>query len=358
MASVTTAERHGLDGLAEDFSRYRRLLGDRNLVYRRLLTELEALLVQRGDPHVCAHLARTWRSRGFVAYYERPLLLQAALRFDALSVGPGHPLAAALRSQSPDPEAVTSSAVRAALDPERVVLWLALASRRVQTNDVSRSVAWLWPTSLLPERPVVLVDVGCSAGLNLIGDRLGQPWTRADGAPFKLRDPSVLARHGFDPSPIDAGQEDEAQWLRACIWPGDTARLSRLDGAIAAFRRERPHPALARVSARHVVPRLHRIFRDMRADATLLILQTFVRDYMDAAEHEDYQAQLAQWMAEVPAGRVLVCELELADDGADPPAELVVWPSGHPHQPLARCGYHPSVIHVDPAGVRALQGLE
>ncbi len=345
----------GVEGLDADFVAYRRLLGDRNEVYALLLTELEALLAgPSADSAIIEPLARTWRAREFAAYYERPLLLQAALRFDALS-SPSHPLADALRSERPDPRAITRSAVRASLEPDRMMLWLALASRRVQTNDVSRSVAWLWPTSLLPARPIVLVDVGCSAGLNLVGDQLELEWTRGDGVPLGIRAPEVLARVGFDRSPIDVRQDDDAAWLRACVWPGDSERLRRLDQAIEAARRQTPPLEVARVSARHVVARLRRLARETDPGATLVVLQSFVRDYMEADERDDYARQLTEWMSRQPVGRALICELELPADGLSPPAQLVAWPSGHARISLARCSYHPSQLEIDPAGVRALR---
>lgn len=341
--------------LGEDLAAYRELVGGENEIYARLQTELAGLLCgPKSDETVAHRLARTWRSREFVAYYERPLLLQAALRFDALS-NPTHPLAGALDGQDPDPLVVTRAAVRAALDPDRLVLWLALATRKVQTNDVSRSVAWRWPTSLMPARPIVLVDVGCSAGLNLIADGLELSWTNDDGETLELRAPKILARIGFDRSPIDITQDDEATWLRACIWAGDHARLQRLEQAIRVFRSEPEPPRIERVSAQHIVSHLRRIEAQADAGATVVVYQTLVRDYIDATEREHFEAELATWLDALAPGRALVLELELPNDGRSPPAELIARPSGHPPLSLARCGYHPSRLEVNDAGARALR---
>jgi hypothetical protein len=115
-----------------------------------------------------------------------------------------------------------------------------LALRRVQTNDTSRALAWLWPAAIAGcsdgGRPLILVDVGCSAGLNLIGDALPHIWTTTAGGPLgvALR-PQVLARFGLDGRPLEVGRPDDARWLHACVWPGEAERSQRLNDAIAAL---------------------------------------------------------------------------------------------------------------------------
>lgn len=349
----------GTDMLGEDLAVYRKLVGEDNEVYVRLQAELAALLCgSTADPAITGRLARTWRTREFVAYYERPLLLQAALRFDALSSPHGHPLAHALRSRDPDPRIVTRATVRAALDPERLTLWLALATRKVQTNEVSRSVAWLWPTSLIPARPIVLVDVGCSAGLNLVADGLELGWTDQHGEALERRLPKVLERIGFDRSPIDVTADDDATWLEACIWPGEHARLQRLTQAIRVFREQAQPPRIERVSAQSVVSRLRRIEAAADRGTTVVVYQTIVRDYIDTAEREHFEAELGAWLESLAPGRAIVLELELPNDGRSPPAELVARPSGHRRLSLARCGYHPSRLEVNEDEARALQRLQ
>ena len=111
----------------------------------------------------------------------------------------------------------------------------------MQTNETSRAVAWLWPAALAGcadgRRPLTLFDVGCSAGLNLAGDRLRAAWTDGAGAPLPVATTAtIVGRHGFDLAPLDIGRDDDLTWLRACVWPGETARLERLDAAVDAFR--------------------------------------------------------------------------------------------------------------------------
>jgi len=184
----------GLDGFADDIAYQRRFLKSRLPLYDTLLGTVAGLLT---DPAVSA-LAEGWAERDFEAPYDRPLLLLAALRFGALRGGGAHPLHGALAAAEPDPAVITPPAVAAAL------AWPGLAAllrtRRVQTNEVSRAVAWRWPAGLIATgRPVALVDVGCSAGLNLVADALPAPWSDADGAALPVAAHGVVSsRLGLD----------------------------------------------------------------------------------------------------------------------------------------------------------------
>jgi hypothetical protein len=133
---------------------------------------------------------------------------------------------------------------------------VATATRRqTQTNETGRC-ALLYPTIAEAARRVGasaigLVDVGCSAGLNLNVDRAGI--TYSDGqflgdpsSPLQLTCevvgegpipalamPDVVARVGVDLNPVDVTDEEDARWLRACLWPDQPERVERLDAAIA-----------------------------------------------------------------------------------------------------------------------------
>jgi hypothetical protein len=117
---------------------------------------------------------------------------------------------------------------------------------------------------------VGLIDVGCSAGLNLNVDRvgitysngqsLGDPSSRVQlsssvvgGRPLPARAmPEVVARVGVDHDPVDVTDPDDARWLRACLWPDQPERAARLEAemALAAMA----PPLLLRGDAVEVVP--------------------------------------------------------------------------------------------------------
>jgi len=126
-----------------------------------------------------------------------------------------------------------------------------LARLPVQTNEVGRSAVLLGGFLTIAERtslPLRLLEIGASAGLNLRWDRFR--YETADAAWGDARSPvrfervfedvhpslatrvEVVARVGCDVQPLDPGSEDGQATLRAYLWPDQTARRRRLDGAI------------------------------------------------------------------------------------------------------------------------------
>ena len=251
----------------------------------------------------------TWRHRTFLAPYDRPLLLLAALRDDALAEGASHPLDRAIGGGA-DVDAATPDALCEAFASDRSV-WRKLRDRFVQTNETSRAVTWLWPahlaTTARPEVSLQIFDVGASAGLNLVADALPRVWTR-DGAPLTVDPlPRITRRAGFDLHPLDVGDEDDARWLLACIWPGQTARQHRLEQAIAAWRQMNPRSELVAAGAGDVPGLLPRDTPDF-----LIAYQSVMRDYLPADELARYQSGMRQWLDACPAGQALWIELGVA----------------------------------------------
>jgi hypothetical protein len=357
--------RIGTAGLAADLAWQRKRLGERSPVYARALAMLPDLL--EGPPG--RYLSAAWERRTFHAPYDRPLLLLAALRADARAEGPGHPLHAAFAADPPDAETLDADALAAALDGKRERLWDALATRGVSTNDTSRAVAWLWPAALAGAsggaRPLVLVDVGASAGLNLAADLLSPIWFDASGDALGVAtDVATVARLGLDPAPLDVSREEDVEWLRACVWPEDRDRAARLEASIAAFRtaRVRPDgPVLAAVGARNVPGRLDVLSAAQRG-ALVLAYQTIMRDYLDPAERAEYEDGMRGWLAAQPPGQALWVELEPVN--GDPADELGAAIVAHARAPdsvavvtleIARCGFHPRRVVARDAEVAALR---
>jgi hypothetical protein len=357
-------ENDPLRDLRRDFASQRDFVVTRAPIYAPLLDELADLL-DGPSAGPSERLSAAWRGRRFGAYYERPLLLLAALRADALRGGGAHPLWAAIASPEPDASAITPENVARALSVDRTQFWSDLATRHVQTNELSRAIAWLWPAHLAalgdPARAIRLYDVGASAGLNLVADSLQASWSRADGSPIVIEPrPPIAARIGFDPRPLDVRDEDDARWLRACIWPGLRDRSERLEAALAAFEQaasDDAPPELVTASAAEIPGRLPRF------DASGprgLVYQTIVRDYLSAGEREAYAAAMRRWLSECAAGAALWIELELhlEERAGKPPAELtahIATGGGHRSLRLAECDPHPRVLIVDEAAVTELR---
>lgn len=182
-----------------------------------------------------------------------PNVLLAAVHFLLLS-GLEHPLAAIYAGGSgADPGPLFVDLCLA----ERDRVLVLLSTRHTNTNEVGRS-ALLGPAlthaaTALGE-PLGLIDVGCSAGLNLLCDRYLLDYGAAGVTgprdalvrvacevtggrpPIAATLPRIAARVGLDLDPVDANDPDEARWLLACVWP-DTGRLARTRDALDEARR-------------------------------------------------------------------------------------------------------------------------
>jgi hypothetical protein len=165
-----------------------------------------------------------------------------------------------------------------------------VATRRVQTNEVRRC------TTLLPaftaarpdDRPLALIEVGASAGLNLLFDRyrydygsarLGPPNAgltltceiEAGEPPLPARLPSVASRVGLDLHPIAVTDPDAVRWARALIWPEQLDRVERFETAVAIARND--PPPLVEGDALELLPAA---IEASPAEAAVLVFHSFV----------------------------------------------------------------------------------
>jgi len=174
----------------------------------------------------------------------------------------------------------------------------------VQTNEVQRC------TFLVPAfraaaaetgMPLELVELGPSAGLNLLADRYrctyvngfsGPPGARVElrtdegegRVPADLLDGELVVgrRRGVDLVPVDATTEDGYLLLRSFIWPGLEERVSRLDAAVATLHEATDRPELIEGDYVRLLPEL---LADRPADALTVVFDTFSTIYLppDAA---------------------------------------------------------------------------
>ena len=356
------AARRGIEGLEDELAREREAVEGRSAPYARALELLPRVLAGPQG----RFLAAAWTARRFFAWYERPLLLLAALRNDVLAEGEAHPLWPAFGPHA-DAAAIDADDLAASLAGGRDRVWDALARRRVQANETSRAIAWLWPAALAGAsgggRPIAIADVGASAGLNLVADALPAPWTDEDGTPIEVaRGVRAVARVGLDPAPLDALGEEDGRWLRACVWPGEREREERLLAAVDAFRaaRIRPDaPVLVPIAAPNVPSRLDLLSAADRG-ALVVATQAVVRDYLDPADRAEYERGMREWLATHPPGDALWTELEPVEADARE-AALVAHlraPDGRLRSiELGRTGAHPVRIRRVPGAEAELRAL-
>ena len=203
-----------------------------------------------------------------------------------------------------------------------------------QTNEVGRAAALavgladaVWRSGV--ER-VRLLEVGASAGLNLLVDRyavrlddgrvLGDPDSGLllDGAhgPIEPAPLEVVERRGCDLSPIDAGSRDGGLLLSSYVWPDHAHRFERLQGALAIARTDPPQ-----VEAASAGEWLERVLADQPADDVLTVVwQSITRMYWPADELARVQAALDHAGGRLPRLAHVAMEYGAAQDGAQPPS--------------------------------------
>lgn len=190
-----------------------------------------------------------------------------------------------------------------------------MQERSVQTNEVNRCVALLpvlMEVARSSGRAPALIELGASAGLNLLFDRfrydyVGGPVLGQLGATVRLSTelrgrvpkldpamPFVQERIGIDLAPIDVDDEDSVRWLRACVWAGDVARDQRLSAAVDLARRERPD-----VRVGNAIDALVEVAGEVPADRALCVFDSWMVSWL---AQED-RARLAGVVAELARAR-------------------------------------------------------
>jgi hypothetical protein len=181
----------------------------------------------------------------------------------------------------------------AALDRHAAFLARWTAEQEVQTNEVQRAWA-LVPAflSVADGRPLDLLELGPSAGLNLVWDHYRHRYATGvwgDGTlelagddrvppPAELlqRRVEVVRRRGIDLSPVDVTTDDGARLLQAFVWADQPERLELLRRAIEVVRRFPPE-----LERGNYVDALPELLRDRREGAQLVVFQTASMMYLD-----------------------------------------------------------------------------
>jgi hypothetical protein len=188
--------------------------------------------------------------------------------------------AASAKGEDPFPD------FRAFVQRHRAQIEPMIETRVTNTNEVGRSAilhpAFAMAAAKAAGTPLSLIEIGPSAGLNLIWDKYGVRYHRGgatvatinEAAPLVIdceargekvppvgAPPAVAARLGLELNPVELANADDRDWLRALIWPDQVSRLERLDRAIALFEKEKP-PIMAGDALALLPDALARVPRD------------------------------------------------------------------------------------------------
>ncbi len=183
-----------------------------------------------------------------------------------------------------------------------------VSTRHTQTNDISRSAVL---RLALAQRPVTttssLIDIGCSAGLNLHLDSYhcsysaeDDSWATSAGntaapalrcsvrsaTPHEVEIGNFESRIGYDPHPIDV-QTTDAGWLLACVWPDQLDRITRLKAAIEWMKQ---HPV--GLHARDALAALDEV--EEMNDSHITITNSWVLSYLSDSHQREYRRRIEQ----------------------------------------------------------------
>ena len=234
-----------------------------------------------------------------------PVTLFAAIHF-LLLADPGEPLAAWYPNLTAKPR--TDDGIPALVEfcgRRRTELIDIVTSRVPQTNEIGRSAVLMLGLAQVAAEVGALgqLDVGASAGLNLLSDRYRYRYgdrvvgggdielsCRIDGALPQDFPPTALARIvsrvGLDRAPVDIGDADQVRWLEACVWPDQADRFTRLRAALNEAVALRP-PVVSGDAVDDLAATVARI------DAGHPVITTsWVLNYLDVADQARFWAEL------------------------------------------------------------------
>jgi hypothetical protein len=237
--------------------------------------------------------------------------------------------------------------------------WLAhfVAEQDVQTNEVGRCFALLpgfLELARASGRRLDLVELGPSAGLNLLFDRyryryragewgqrgaaviLGAEERRPVPAEGLAVSVEVGHRRGIDLNPVDVTTDEGARLLTAFVWADQWARLERLRRAIDVVRSDPPE--LVRGDYVQILPDL---LAQRDPQALTVVFQTASIQYLARNRYDELRRVVIAASRDAPLGWISTQRHDEDDRGTVQGyrLELALWPA-RDARVVARMGYH------------------
>jgi hypothetical protein len=248
-----------------------------------------------------------------------------------------------------DPKALRD-AVRAAAERPEIAAWL---HNPPQTNEVGRSAVFLpgfFEIARAQGKPLHLLEIGASGGLNLLFDRYGYrlgdtawgdplspvqlrpEWTGPSPEPAPLR---VLSRRGCDQLPVDLSDDEARVRLLSYVWADQAERVARVRGALQIAQADPPVVDKAKAA-----DWLETQLAELPAGATTVVYHSFAWLYFDPQTQGRIAAAMQKAGARADRDHGLAwLSFESSDNTENPYLDLTLWPGGQ-KQRLARAHPH------------------
>lgn len=222
-----------------------------------------------------------------------------------------------------------------------------------QTNEPRRSAplaAGMLTVAAATSLPLVLSEIGASAGLNVCWDRhryrfgaasWGDPSARLliapdwEGPPPPVVPIEIADRAAVDRDPFDLARDEDRLRLLSFVWPDQTERLARVATAIEVARESD-----VRVERCDAVEWLIRRLAVPHPGAVHVLYHSIVWHYLTAATKARGQAAI-EAAGNAATSSSPLAWLRMEGDDATPGAAvtLTLWPSGETRQ-IGRADFH------------------
>lgn len=186
-----------------------------------------------------------------------------------------------------------------------------ISYRLVQTSEVRRCAcllpAFAFIARKVKEHPLFFIEIGSSAGLNLLWHRYrynyGKDIQWGDiNSPVQINCsfqgnkplipqafPKIISCIGIDLNPIDLTNPEEVLWLRALIWPEHKERVDLLNSAIQVARTNTPT-----IITGDAVEKLPEILSSVPEYVTLCIFHTYTLNQFSSESSQKLFSILTQ----------------------------------------------------------------
>lgn len=292
-------------------------------LYARLFGLVADWLAEpEGSDPLADWLVRVGRNR---SSFDVPLLLLAGLHRDILAgrteVRDLARFFPSVGGTLPTDDDALATGLRRAIEARQEPLAAFIATAQVQTNETGRGLCWLLPVACTGWERVHLVELGASAGLNLVADQrhyslidpldsrlllavgLGEPGqftVVSEGAarfPARVTVPTVLSRLGCDLAPLDVATDEGARTLAGFVWGDQPERFEQLRQGIEMLRRVNRTGMPVRLCPVDLASGLDRFLAeqvDVETEAPIVLFNTYLTTYL-SDRGASLRPQLAAW---------------------------------------------------------------